>query len=57
MPDFFDFMTGGSDDLLHSHECPQCKAWFHEDEAVWVNQAQRLAECPNCHQTIQIPDD
>ena len=56
MPDFFDFMVEGGDELLHSHQCPHCGNRFHEDEVKWLDRAQRLLECPSCHEAIQIPD-
>jgi len=54
MTDLFDFMVEGGDELLHSHQCPRCKNWFHEDEIRWIDQDQRLAECPNCEEPVKI---
>ena len=54
MPDFFDFMVEGGDELLHSHQCPHCKNWFLEDETVWIDQAQHLAKCPTCGEPVKI---
>jgi hypothetical protein len=54
MPDFFDFMTEGGDDLLHSHQCPQCKTWFDEDEVQWNDKERRILQCPSCLRKIEL---
>jgi len=54
MLDFFDFMVEGGGELLHSHRCPHCQEWFHEDEIEWVDQDKRIARCPACHEEVPL---
>ena len=54
MPDFFNFMVEGGDELLHSHQCPHCKNWFHEDAVEWIDKDRKLGRCPSCLQEVKL---
>lgn len=54
-PDFFDFMTEGGDELLNTEECPRCGVVIYLDQKIeWVDQAKRIAKCPECGEEVKI---
>lgn len=55
VPDFWDFIMEGGDELLNTEECPHCGNVIYLDQEIeWLDEAKKIAKCPNCGSKVKI---